>query len=151
MIRPAFTFTRPLAVGLGLLGLVAVTPSAAQADWWAPWTWWGDNDPAAARDPALPALDSGISDGAPTSDVDGGTDDDDHDRARGALERGEVLPLAEVLRLAGPTLGGEVIEVELEREDGRLVYEFTIVTPQGRLLEAVVDAASARVLEIEDD
>jgi len=77
--------------------------------------------------------------------------DDDADRALRALERGEVRPLAEILAAVEPELGGEIVGVEFEREDGRHVYEFEVVTPAGRLVEVYVDAATARVLEREED
>lgn len=76
---------------------------------------------------------------------------DDHERARRAVESGQALPLAEILRRLGGRLGGEIIEVELEREDGRYVYEFKVITPAGRVREVEVDALSAEILEIEDD
>lgn len=77
--------------------------------------------------------------------------DHDHDRARAALERGEALPLAEVLARVRPELGGEVVGVDFEREDGRWVYEFKVIGPAGRLVEVQVDAATARVLRRKAD
>jgi uncharacterized membrane protein YkoI len=70
----------------------------------------------------------------------------DHDRAREALERGEALPLAEVLARVRPELGGEVVGVDFEREDGRWIYEFKVIGQAGRLTEVHVDAATAQVL-----
>ncbi|MBR0673089.1 peptidase M4 [Roseomonas soli] len=72
--------------------------------------------------------------------------DHDHDRARAALERGEALPLAEVLARVRPELGGEVVGVDFDRDDGRWIYEFKVIGPAGRLVEVHVDAATARVL-----
>lgn len=73
-------------------------------------------------------------------------DDDGHDRARQALQAGEILPLPEILAAARP---GRVIALELEREDGRWLYELELVTSEGRLYEMEIDAASATVLELE--
>jgi len=78
-------------------------------------------------------------------------DRDDHDRARAALERGEVLPLSQLLAKVEAELGGRVIEIEFERDDGRFVYEFEIVSTDGRLAEVTVDAATGAVLEREYD
>jgi uncharacterized membrane protein YkoI len=78
-------------------------------------------------------------------------DDDDHDEAHRALEEGRVLPLAEILALVADELGGEVIGVELESEDGRYIYEFKVVTPSGRLREVYVDALTAEILKSEED
>ena len=75
----------------------------------------------------------------------------DHERALQALREGEVRPLTDILDEVHDTVAGEVIEVELEREDGRYVYELKILTPSGRLVEVQVDAATGAVLEIEDD
>ncbi len=77
-------------------------------------------------------------------------DRDDHDRARGALQRGEVLPLARILSIVEEETDGRVIEVEFERDDGRWVYELELLLPDGSLVELEVDAATARILERED-
>lgn len=77
----------------------------------------------------------------------GGRRDRDHDRAREALERGEALPLTEVLARVRAELGGEVVGVDFERgRGGRWIYEFKVIGPAGRLEEVHVDAATARVL-----
>lgn len=78
-------------------------------------------------------------------------DDDrhDHDRARAALERGEIRPIGEVLASAATEVPGDVVEVELEREDGRWVYELKVIADDGRRLEVLIDAADARVIEVE--
>lgn len=75
---------------------------------------------------------------------------DDHDLAREAVRSGEALPLSEILSRIRPQLAGELVHVELEREDGRLVYEFRIIGGDGRLRKLHVDAASGRILERED-
>ncbi len=78
-------------------------------------------------------------------------DHDDDERARDAVRRAEVLPLAEILPAVEARLGGRVIEVEFERDDGRYLYEFELITPDGRILEAEVDAASGALLNSEED
>ena len=78
-------------------------------------------------------------------------DDDDHEFARRALEQGRALPLADILAKVTPRVPGKVIEVELEVDDGTLVYDLKVLTPQGRLQEIEVDAATGKILEIEDD
>lgn len=77
--------------------------------------------------------------------------DRDHDRARAAVARGEALPLADILNRVRPSLGGEVIEVSLEREKGRWVYEFKVIEAGGRLAEVYVDAATAEIIKREVD
>lgn len=74
--------------------------------------------------------------------------DDDHDRARRALEAGEVLPLARILDQLRPEYPGDVLEVELERDDGRWLYELKLLQPGGKLLKLKVDARDAMVVGI---
>lgn len=70
----------------------------------------------------------------------------DHDRARAALKAGEVLPLQEVLSRVQRSHPGDVLEVELERKEGRWVYELRLLQDGGRLLRLDVDAKTAAVL-----
>lgn len=78
-------------------------------------------------------------------------DDDDHYQARRALEEGRARPLVEILERVRDRLGGEIVGVEFEREDGQYVYEFKVITPAGKLREVHVDALSGEVLKSEDD
>lgn len=75
----------------------------------------------------------------------------DHDDALEAHEQGEALSLSEILPLALRAAPGEVLEVELEREHGALVYEIEILARTGRVRKVVLDARSGRVLSVEDD
>lgn len=78
-------------------------------------------------------------------------DDDDHHKARRALQAGEILPLSEILAVAETLRPGRVIELKLERDDGLWVYELEIVTPDGQLFEMEIDAATATVLDLEQE
>jgi uncharacterized membrane protein YkoI len=79
----------------------------------------------------------------------------DHERARQALSRGEVQPIADILALVAQTVPGEVIEVEFDDVE-RLgkdawCYELKILATDGRVLEIQVDAATGRILTVEED
>lgn len=74
-------------------------------------------------------------------------DDEDHERARAAVLRGEALPLDEILARLPLRDGERLIEVEFEREDGRWVYELEFIGADGRVRELEVDALSAAILE----
>ncbi len=76
-------------------------------------------------------------------------DPDDHERAREALSRAETIPLAEIMPAVEARFAARTIEVEFERDDGRWIYEFALVTPDGRIVEVEVDAATGRVIEAE--
>lgn len=73
----------------------------------------------------------------------------DQDRARAARASGEVLPLARLLALVERDFEGRIIEVELEREDGRLVYELELLLPDGRVVELEYDARSGELVKLE--
>lgn len=75
----------------------------------------------------------------------------DHDEARDALEHGEALPLAEILPLALRAVPGEILEIELEREHGRLVYEIELLARTGRVRKVILDARTGAVLGVEDE
>jgi uncharacterized membrane protein YkoI len=76
--------------------------------------------------------------------------DKDHERARQAVQAGQVMPLPAVLEKLATTHPGQVLEVELERErrDGNegWVYEIRLLQPDGQLIRLELDAKSAEVL-----
>ena len=75
-------------------------------------------------------------------------DHDDHERARAAVRAGEVLPLPALLDRLQRTHPGQVLELELEREDGRWIYDVKLLQADGRLLKLEVDARTAEVLDV---
>ena len=75
----------------------------------------------------------------------------DFELARDAVERGEILPLAEVLSRLQESHPGRVIEVELEYSDDRLVYEVELVTGDGRLIEVDMNAATGEIVGMDED
>jgi uncharacterized membrane protein YkoI len=68
----------------------------------------------------------------------------DEDQARKAVEAGEVLPLDRILTVLGNTVPGEISAVELERENGIWIYEFKVISPEGRMVTVRVDAKTAK-------
>jgi uncharacterized membrane protein YkoI len=79
----------------------------------------------------------------------GWTDDDDRDRLRDAVRRGEILPLSTILEHINRDYQGEVIEVELDEDDDQWVYEIDLLAPTGDRIEFEFDARSGRLLEVE--
>jgi len=71
----------------------------------------------------------------------------DHDKARSALRRGEILPLGKVLETVARTHPGSVLEVELDREHGRWIYEVKILEDDGALRDVEVDARTGLDIE----
>lgn len=70
----------------------------------------------------------------------------DHDRARQALEAGEVLPLRTILERVERDYPGQVMEVDLEREGDRWIYEIKLLRTGGALVKLIVDGRDGRVL-----
>ena len=73
---------------------------------------------------------------------------DDHERARQAVQSGQILPLPQVLERLAREHPGQVLEVELETDDGRWVYEIKLLQPGGRLTKLKLDAQTAQVLRM---
>lgn len=72
--------------------------------------------------------------------------DHDHDRARQALAAGEILPLQAILERVGREAAGQIMEVELERHDGRWIYEIKLLRGGGSLAKLKVDARDGTLL-----
>jgi uncharacterized membrane protein YkoI len=78
-------------------------------------------------------------------------EESDHDKALHAVEHGEILPLEQVLVGIRPQIQGDIIGLELEKEDGLWVYEFKVIDSNGRLKTIYVDAKTAKILPAEKD
>jgi uncharacterized membrane protein YkoI len=74
-------------------------------------------------------------------------DSGDHDRARQALEAGEILPLKTVLEKVGREVPGQVMEVELERKRDRWIYEIKLLRPGGSLVKLLVNASDGTIID----
>jgi uncharacterized membrane protein YkoI len=72
----------------------------------------------------------------------------DEDGARIALENGEVLPLERIIAGLANTIPGEISGLELEKENGIWIYEFKVISPDGRMLKAHVDAKTGKLIKI---
>lgn len=75
----------------------------------------------------------------------------DQDRARAAVAAGERLPLSRILAMVQAQVGGRVLAIELDDDDGREVYEIDILAGDGRVFELKVDPATGAILEQELD
>jgi uncharacterized iron-regulated membrane protein len=73
--------------------------------------------------------------------------DSEQDRARAAVQAGKVLPLKTLLERLEREHPGQVLEVELEQDDGRWIYEIKLLQSGGRLVKLELDAASGAVLQ----
>lgn len=81
---------------------------------------------------------------APTAHA---SDDHDHEQAQRAVQAGEVMPLRRVLERLEREHPGQVLDVELERDDGRWIYEIKLLQPDGRRIKLKLDARSAEPMQ----
>lgn len=72
----------------------------------------------------------------------------DHDHARRALESGEIVPLRPILERVERDYPGQIMEVELEREDARWMYEIKLLRTGGALVKLEIDARDGTLLGI---
>ncbi len=70
----------------------------------------------------------------------------DHERARQALEAGQIQPLRAILDRVEREHPGQVMEVELENEDGRWLYEVKLLQKDGMLVKLKLDARDGTLL-----
>jgi uncharacterized membrane protein YkoI len=63
----------------------------------------------------------------------------------------QVMELARALEIADTHVHGEVLKVELERDDDRFVYEIKVLADNGRVQEIKLDAHTGGLIKIEDD
>ncbi|MGJ7459045.1 PepSY domain-containing protein [Halomonas sp. MA07-2] len=75
--------------------------------------------------------------------------DDDWYDLHERVSRGQLVPMSEILDWLEAHYRGQVLEVELEREKGRLVYEVEMLGPRGQRVEFEFDAASGELTGIE--
>ena len=69
-----------------------------------------------------------------------------YDRARAALEAGQILPLSQILAALEKTQPGQVIEVELERDGNQWIYEIKLLQKNGHRQKIKVDASNANII-----
>ena len=74
-----------------------------------------------------------------------------HERARDLVRQNKIIPLETLSRQVLRRFPGRMIGVELDDDDGRLVYEIKILTRQGRVLEVEVDPATGAIGDVEED
>lgn len=71
------------------------------------------------------------------------------DCALDAVKQGEIRTLSEVLAVARDKMPGEVVKIELDRDDGIWVYEIKILTPSGKRREIEINAQTLAIIKID--
>lgn len=76
-------------------------------------------------------------------------DDDDWRQLHREVQAGRIKPLSEILDLLSQDWVGEVLEVEIEKDDGQWIYEIELLGPRGQVVEFEIDARSGDIVEME--
>lgn len=61
------------------------------------------------------------------------------------------ITIQDSIQIALSQVSGQIIKIELEIENGILVYEVKVLTPQGLIYEVEVDAITGNVVKVELD
>ena len=75
--------------------------------------------------------------------------DEDHLEARRLMESGSIQPLETILERVRAQRPGRILEVELEEEDRRYVYEIELLDESGQVWELKMNAVTGEILEQE--
>ncbi len=70
----------------------------------------------------------------------------DHDLARKLMQSGTILPLERILESNQQVYARRLLNVELESDHDRLIYEIEVVNDQGRVIEYQFDARTGQLL-----
>ncbi len=73
--------------------------------------------------------------------------DSDHNEARKLKEAGKILPLEQIIASARQLYSGHILEIELEHEDGRYIYELEILDDNGTVWELEYDAKNGKLIK----
>ncbi len=68
---------------------------------------------------------------------------------RKLVERGELLSLESILLLYPEEEYGKLLDLEVEYDDGRIIYEMEFLRADGQIIEIEVDARDGQMLEQE--
>ena len=103
------------------------------------------------------------------ADKDDDDDDDDDDSGRGKFQAGKsgeqkklgalrdavnnrkILPFSELKSIVVKQFGTNIVDVEIEHENGEWIYEFKVISQSGRLIEIYLNAETGRIISVEND
>ena len=71
-------------------------------------------------------------------------------KEKAAMAATAKVTIDQAIKVASEKVQGTVIETELERKHGKLVWEVEIVTPENKIMEVHVDAESGTVIDVEE-
>ncbi len=73
----------------------------------------------------------------------------DQDRAREAVQSGQVKPLNQILKAVRKQYKGEVLDAQLLDLGGMWVYRVRVLTKDGQVLDIAVDGQNGRIIDVQ--
>ncbi len=70
----------------------------------------------------------------------------DHLDLSEAVRRGEILSLPEIKARIGADIADRIVEIEVERKAGQIIYEIYYIDSEGRRREVEIDAKTGEPL-----
>jgi uncharacterized membrane protein YkoI len=61
------------------------------------------------------------------------------------------VTIDEAIKTASEKVAGKVVEAELEKKHGTLVWEVEVVTAENKVMEVHIDAESGAVIDVEEE
>lgn len=77
--------------------------------------------------------------------------DDDNDKPTAEMVKQAKITMEQAKATALQKVPGEIIQGELEMEEGKLVYSFDIKVADGKIMEVWIDAKDGKVLRASED
>ena len=78
-------------------------------------------------------------------------DDNEFDaqQIRQLVSQGKILPLEAILKIHQPLIDGKLLDLEVESEHGKIIYELEFLRQNGDVVELVIDAKTGELLDQE--
>ena len=71
------------------------------------------------------------------------------DVVRAWVESGKILSFQEIFQLNKNYLSGKILDLEVEKDDGRIIYEIEQLKKNGEVSEVYIDAMTGQFLKEE--
>ncbi|EDM84602.1 PepSY domain-containing protein [Limnobacter sp. MED105] len=76
---------------------------------------------------------------------------DDDKRIRQLQRSGEILSLEQIFDRARKVKPGRIVDVDLDKDNGRYLYEIELLESSGKVWEMEFDARTGELLQLEQD
>ena len=68
---------------------------------------------------------------------------------RKMVSQGKILPLETILKINKPLIEGTLLDLEVESEHGKIIYELEFLRQNGDVVELIIDAKTGKLLDQE--